>query len=191
MASNIVEAIRKNLGLPELQKVDPNTQEVKKPEKVMGDAFFYQAAVPAVLIGLYKFTRVKDGNTAICYNLSSGSLLHTILGDITDRAVNKVANYTGATTEFTAENMERIAVEAVNVLKKQIPQPNDGEVKSYFTGQRSNILKVLPAGLQIGEVLLDDSIDDRTNKMEGPVSGNLHWIEKLFSGTDRKKEENF
>ena len=191
MASNIVEAIQKNLGLPELQKVDPNTQEVKKPENSTGDAFFYQAAVPAVLIGLYKFTRIKDGNTALCYNQSAGSLLQTILGDLTNQAVDKVSNYTGTTPEFTSENMERIAVEAVNILKKHIPEPNDAEVKSYFTGQRSNILKFLPAGLQIGEVLQDDAIDDRTNKMEGPISGNLHWIEKMFSGTDRKKEENF
>lgn len=191
MASNIVEAVQKNLGLPPLQKVDPNTQEVRKPEKSMGDAFFYQAAVPAVLIGLYKFTRIKEGNTALLYAQTPGGLLQQILGDLTTLVVEKVSNYTGAIPSFTAENMERIAVEAVNVLKTHLPKANDEEVKSYFAGQRSNILKFLPAGLQIGEILHDDAIDDRTNKMEGPISGHLHWIEKQFSGTDRKKEENF
>jgi hypothetical protein len=30
MAINLVDVIQQNLGLPALQKIDPNTQEVKK-----------------------------------------------------------------------------------------------------------------------------------------------------------------
>ena len=42
----------------------------------------------------------------------------------------------------------------------------------------------------MGEALEDNSLDDRTNKMEGPVSSIIHNIEKAFAGTEKsvKKE---
>ena len=32
MAINLVEKIQQNIGIDELQKIDPNTQEIKRPE---------------------------------------------------------------------------------------------------------------------------------------------------------------
>jgi hypothetical protein len=88
--------------------------------------------------------------------------------------------------------MERIAGEAVRVINDNIPsQTSDEAVKTFLIDQRNNILLYVPAELQIGKVLHDNTIDDRTNKMEGPLSSHMHWLEKLFPSTDRKKEENF
>jgi hypothetical protein len=33
----------------------------------------------------------------------------------------------------------------------------------------------------MGSAMNDQSLDDRTNKMEGPVSGLAHFVESVFS----------
>ncbi len=192
MAINLVDVIQQNLGLPALQKIDPNTQEVKKPENVSPADYLGQAAIPAVLLGLYKFSGNKEGNAAIVNRSLTGNLLDRIFGDKKREVIQSVAEYTGNTNEYTAENMERIAGEAVRVINDNIPsQTSDEAVKTFLIDQRNNILLYVPAELQIGKVLHDNTIDDRTNKMEGPLSSHMHWLEKLFPSTDRKKEENF
>ncbi|MBA2562404.1 MAG: hypothetical protein H0V14_05725 [Chitinophagaceae bacterium] len=192
MAINLVEEIQQNLGWPALQKIDPNTQEVKKPENVSAADYLGQAAIPAVLLGLYKFSGNKEGNAAIVNGSLSDNLLNRILGNTKDEVVQKVAEYTGNTTDYTAGRMELIAREAIKVINENIStHTSDEAVRTFLIDQRNNILVYIPAGLQIGKVLHDNTIDDRTNKMEGPVSSNMHWLEKLFPSTDRKKEENF
>lgn len=192
MAINLVEEVQKKLGFPELQKIDPNTQEVKKPENMSAENYLGQAAIPTVLIGLYKYSRTKEGNTYILEKELSGNLLPVIFDDIKSPVVESVAGYTNNTSEYTNTTMEVIARESVQIIREQLNGNNtDGAVRTFLTDQRSNILKVLPAGLQIGTLLNDDTVDDKTNKMEGPVSGAMHWIEKLFSNSDRQKEENF
>ena len=56
-----------------------------------------------------------------------------------------------------------------------------------MNSQRHNILVYLPAALYMGDVLNDEGLDDKTNKMEGPVSNLMHRIENSFSDGDRKK----
>jgi hypothetical protein len=46
----------------------------------------------------------------------------------------------------------------------------------------------LPGYLQIGQALRDETLDDRTNKMEGPVSGFMHSVEKVFSSSSNEKK---
>ena len=88
--------------------------------------------------------------------------------------------------------MEQVAHHAIGVIKENISgEKSDNAVRQFLIDQRNNILVYLPAELQIGNVLNDNTIDDRTNKMEGPVSGYMHWLEKFFPSTDRKKEENW
>ncbi len=192
MAINLVEEIQKNLGWPALQKIDPNTQEVKKPENVSAADYLGQAAIPAVLLGLYKFSGNKEGNAAIVSGSLSDNLLERVFGNTKEEVVQSVAEYTGNTNEYTAENMELIAGEAIRIINKNITtQTSDEAVRTFLIDQRNNILVYLPAELQIGNALHDNTIDDRTNKMEGPISSHMHWLEKFFPSTDRKKEENF
>jgi len=44
--------------------------------------------------------------------------------------------------------------------------------------------------LQIGKLLNDSTLDDRTNKMEGPISGLMHAIEKKFSDASETVEKS-
>ena len=192
MAINLVETIQKNLGFQPLQKIDPNTQEVKKPENLSAQDYLPQAAIPVVLLGLYKFSCTEAGNAELVRGELQNKLLKTIFGKSTQAVIDKVAAYTGNTAAYTADQMEIIAWETLHIIRSNISgQPTGATVKSFLAGQRHNILVHLPASLQIGEVLHDDTIDDRSHKMEGPVSSYMHWIESFFPSTDRKKEENF
>ncbi len=192
MAINIIEEVQKKLSLPELQKIDPNTQKVKEMPDMTAENYLGQAAIPTVLIGLYKYSRTKEGNTDILERELSGNLLPIIFGETKNSVISTIAAYTNNSTEETDNIMEVIASVCVKVIREQLNGHNtDGAVRKFLTDQRSDILKVLPADLQIGKILNDETIDDKTHKMEGPVSDAMHWIEKLFSSSDPKKEENF
>jgi hypothetical protein len=66
----------------------------------------------------------------------------------------------------------------------QIPNDQtqkDDYLQSTMSAQRSEILKYLPGGLKLGELLNDEGLDDNTNQMQGPVSTLMHKIENAFS----------
>jgi hypothetical protein len=187
MAINITQTIQQNLGIPELRKIDPNTHEAKGSEDQL-----WQAAIPTVLLGLYKFSGDERGNAAIVNGTLSSNLLENIFDGKKSSVVQKVAEYSGLPDQVAAEKMELVAKEAVKVVNENIAgESTDGAVKTFLINQRNNILPYLPPALQIGTVLGDDTIDDRSNKMEGPMSSHMHWLEKFFPSTDRKKEENW
>ena len=76
MAINIVENIQKNLGFPELQKIDPNTQEVKKPENMSAQNYFARQPFQlfySVYINTHDY---KEGNT----ELFNGEFIRQIAG---------------------------------------------------------------------------------------------------------------
>ena len=189
---NLVETIQKNLGFPALQKIDPNTQEVKKPEDISAQDYLPQAAIPVVLLGLYKFSRTEDGNAELLKGELQNKLLKTIFGKNTQQVIDRVAKYTGNTPEYAADKMEIIGWEGLHIIRNALSTQTTGaKIKTFLADQRHNILVHLPASLQIGEVLHDDTLDDRAHKMEGPVSSYMHWIETFFPSADRKKEENW
>ncbi len=84
--------------------------------------------------------------------------------------------------------MENIADDSVNTLKKSAgSKPTVESVRTFMDYQRHHILVYLPAAMQMGDVLNDEALDDRTNKMEGPVSGFMHRVENLLSKGDESK----
>ena len=130
---NLVESIQKNLGFAPLQKIDPNTQDVKKPEEVSAENYLPQAAIPAVLLGLYKFSRTEEGNTQLLKGDLHQRLLKTIFGNKTQVVIDKVASYTGNVTEYAAAKMEIIAAEALRLVKEALSNhPTGGDLKSLF-----------------------------------------------------------
>ena len=188
MATNIIETIQKNLDLPPLQKIDPNIQETKEKSLRSSREKLAQAAIPAVLAALYKFTRTDEDCQTIISNDANPDWLGTFFEGREKSAVDKVALYAGVTTEEAESVMEDIADESVNTLKNSIkPKLTVDIIRTFMDAQRHNILVYLPAALQMGDVLNDEAMDDRTNKMEGPVSGFMHRIENLLSKGDESK----
>jgi hypothetical protein len=188
MATHLVETIQKNLGLPPLQKIDPNIQETKEPVPRQSQEKLAQAAIPAVLTALYKFTRTDEGCNAVLASTSDSNWLSSIFDGIERAAVDKVAHYAGVGAEQAKTVMENIAGEAVRTIKKSAG-PNAGidDVRTFMNDQRHDVLVHLPAAMQMGDLLNDEALDDRTNKMEGPVSNFMHSIEKKFSKGDQSK----
>ena len=185
MSTSLVEFIQKKMGYPELQKVDPVDHEVKHPgERTMREKLA-QSAIPTVLASLYKFTRSEQGREKILSGNAEENWLYTILGEKERIAVDKVAHYAGVSKEIAEENMLMISLEAIHALRESIVNHPTHEAVTRFMGdQRHSILVYLPASMQLGRLLEDDSLDDRTNKMEGPISNFVHTIENKFSGNE-------
>lgn len=184
MAINIVEAVQKQMGYEALQKIDPNTQEPLTTEVFTSPASsLAQAAIPAVLAAIYEKSKAEEDAREIMRVRNSTDYLPILYGDNASSAVQAVATYSKVTTAEARQAMQQIAVTALQVLHTEVKDPSPTAVNSFMKTQRGNILQYLPASLQMGKLLDDETIDDRTNKMEGPVSGLMHTIEKIFSDT--------
>jgi hypothetical protein len=188
MSTNLVETIQKNLGFPPLQKVDPNIQETKDKTPGPSREKLAQAAIPAVLMALYKFVRVDKGGLSVLDATGHTDWLGVIFEGKEKLAVDKVARYAGVADKEAETVMEDIADEAVVVVKKSVGvHPTPGSVRVFMNDQRHDILVHLPAAMQMGDLLNDESLDDRTNKMEGPISNLMHAIEGKLSKGDESK----
>ncbi len=188
MANNIVETIQKNLGYPALQKIDPNSQEIKEKTLRPANEKLAQAAIPAVLTALHKFTRTDEDCNVIISKGEHDGWLKTLFEDKEMEAVDKVARYAGVANNEAETAMKKIADESVATLKDSAGTPvTISGIRNFMDFQRHNILSYLPAALQMGDVLNDEALDDRTNKMEGPVSNFLHKVENILSKGDESK----
>jgi len=188
MANNIVETIQKKLGYPALQKIDPNSQEIKEKTLRPANEKLAQAAIPAVLTALHKFTRTDEDCKIIISKGDHDGWLKTLFEDEEQVAMDKVARYAGVTRDEAESAMKKIADESVATLKNSVGTPvTVGGIRTFMDFQRHNILSYLPAALQMGDILKDETLDDRTNKMEGPVSNFLHKVENILSKGDESK----
>ncbi|MGI8951027.1 MAG: hypothetical protein ACR2FN_05505 [Chitinophagaceae bacterium] len=187
MAFNFVAAVREQMGFGSFDKIDPNNQQGKKELTQSYSAdHFAQAATIAVLLGLYKYGETEQGSVDLLHQ-PSGDMLPKIFGKEENELIKTVSNYGNKSFDDTKLFMTNIAKNSVDILHKQIGDNATIEnVRTFFAGQRHNILVYLPSDLNIGEQLRDESVEDRTNKMEGPVSNLMHKIEDLFSARENK-----
>jgi len=183
MMSNIVEIVQNDLGFPAIEKVDPNSQETRTGEYKSSREKLAQSAIPAVLAGFFSLTRSDSGCDYVSTCGDHKNWLNTIFGDKKDKAVEKISHYAGISMKDAANSMEDIASDAVLIIHETTGEkPTVEKLKSYMSGQRHHILVYLPAALQLGYLLNDNAMDDRTNKMEGPISSLMHSIENKLSG---------
>ena len=188
MATNFVETIQKNLGLPALQKIDPNSQEMKEKSLHSSQEKLAQAAIPAVLAAMYKYTRMEEGCQEIISTNENPDWLSTFFEGREQPAIDKVAMYSDVTTADADQLMHSVADESVRTLKSSIkPKLTVEGIRTFMDNQRHNVLVYLPAAMKMGDILNDEALDDRTNKMEGPVSGFMHRVENMLSKGDEPK----
>jgi len=183
MIKNIVEIIQSDLGYPAIQKVDPNSQETRENAGKSSRERLAQAAIPAVLAGFFKLTRTDKGCNDILEGGDKKNWLGKLFGEKKELAVEKIAHYASIAIGAVAVSMEDIAREAINIIHEAAGEkPTVEKLRSYMSSQRHHILIYLPAALQLGDLLNDNGMDDRTNKMEGPMSSLMHTIENKLSG---------
>lgn len=191
MAINIVEAVQAKLGTRAINKIDVNATHQSDTRKPGSTDHAQQGAAAAVLVALYRFGKTDEGAAILAQNTPS-NCLQTIFLNKQDVAANQVAKYADIEREDARELMQDVADVAMAEVYRSVGKDRDaGKIKAYMASQRHNILAYLPAELEMGKLLDDPILDDRTNKMEGPVSSFLHWIENLMSPQDRTNEEAF
>jgi hypothetical protein len=182
MASiDIIEEVRRHIGFKPIPKIDPNTQAPEPGKSQTPD--LGNAVIPALLVGFYKHTRNESQSADLLNLKDTDNILTVLFGDKRNRIIESVSNYSGVSEADGETEMKNTVSSIIEVLRKEIKDINAKGVTTFFTEQRSNILKHLPVELNMGELMDDSSVDDRTNKMEGPMSGMMHTIEKIFSTT--------
>ncbi len=182
MSINLLETVQKNLNYPPLQKIDPNTQRVVIDASTPDEDKFSQAAIPAVLTALYRFVQSDEGAETFLRGDNSTNWVSKIFDDHKKEAVQTISAYALQSKADPIAKMNAIANETVNVVKAQLPAAAGiKDLKLFFNNQRNTILLYLPAALNMGDLLHDETLDDNTNKMEGPISSLMQSIGNAFS----------
>ena len=182
MSINLLETVQRNLGYPPLHKIDPNTQVVEEETQTPGEHKSSQAAIPAVLTALYKYVQTDEGAAEALRGDSSTNWVNKIFQDNKNAVAQIISSYASQQGDYPIVKMNEIANETISVMKENLPANADiKQVKLFFSNQRNNILLYLPEALHMGDLLHDDTLDDNTNKMEGPVSSLMRNIGSVFS----------
>ena len=189
MAVNLLETVIRNLGYHPLHKVDPNEQEVKGLDNLSADEKLHQAAVPAALTAFSLFAVTGKG-----YEKIMNSVLKEqhpdIFGGKQQEIAEKIGQYSGVTADKAKEVLGKVAQEAMRIVQNERDKGvSMDKIKNAMDDQRQTILQYLPASLQLGELLEDGSMDDRTHKMKGPMSNLAHIFEKKLPGGEKPPEK--
>src|SRR5690242_16446259 len=129
MVTDLVSAIQKNLGYPPLDKVDPNSQEIKGAKKMSTTQKLPQAAIPAVLAAMIKYSDGPDGINLLALN-ENKDWLETFYGEKEKDAVKKVGDYAGVSTDEAQRNMEDISTEAVRLVRESVKTADAEKLRS-------------------------------------------------------------
>jgi hypothetical protein len=187
---NLLEIIQSQLGYPELQKMDPNKQAVVTEHNIPYEHRFSQAAIPGILTALYMYSRTDDGAENILNGTSTVLWTDVIFGNRKKEVLQKIADYSSYSKENAEIKMNRIAIYAVKTIQTNLPpEASIRDVKKILADQSAHVLLYIPADLQMGEILNEGTLDDPTNKMEGPVSNMMHAIGNQFSNNGVNKED--
>lgn len=191
MSINLLTTVQQNLGLAAVKKIDPNTQSVKPGDNDEQEHALTQASLTSVLAGIYNLSRSEEGLTAISRESFSSNWATIIFGKNKNEIIKNIIDYSSADEKTINSIINKIAAEAIKLIRESIPADNQmKEIRDLVSAQRDFILPYLPAALQLGKLLDDNTLDDRTNKMEGPLSSLMHKIEKGFSGSETAEEAN-
>lgn len=181
MSIHLTEVVQKRLQFPPLQKIDPNTES--KDQEIHEMVYpVTQAAIMTALAGLYKITRTTEGSVRLLLAGKSAAWLTEVYGKNLQPTFQTIADYTHSPVDEVEKLVKAAADTSILILHEQLAGHISAEsFTNFMSGQRDNILAYLPAGLHIGELLHDPTIDDNTNKMKGPISSFMHKIENVFS----------
>lgn len=189
MAINILEEIIKNLGLPPLKKVDPNTQAVIITTDKEKEHRLVQSIAPAAVAGLYDCVRSEEGLDFLTGNKSSPDWLQLFFAKNASEVKERLALYSDNSNDAVQTHFNAMAAEAVKILRNAATEnERRSSIRNIVGTQRDFFLPYLPGELKIGLLLEDTTLDDRTNKMEGPVSSLMHKIETMITGQESQKD---
>jgi hypothetical protein len=180
----IIETVQKNLGFNALEKIDPNTQETAGRKGMMGNSALAQAGIPAILLGIYNRLEVNPEMDMLDAE-KPGGLLEKIFGKSMDTIVKRINIYSKFPDKHSFQQLEHIASESMRVVKENIGEsPSKSTIRNFVAKHKPETLLYLPPSLELGSILQNNNLDDRTGKMEGPISSLMHSVEKTFNSSD-------
>lgn len=179
---NIIETVQKNLGFTALDKIDPNTQETSGPDNPIGNMALAQAGIPAILLGIYNRLELNPSQDILN---QENNLLAEIFGKSKDTVINRIDNYSKIQDKHSEQQLEHIASESIRVIKENIGRDaSEKTIRAFVAKNKPDTLLYLPPSLELGKILQNNNLDDRTGKMEGPLSSLMHNVEKTFNTSD-------
>lgn len=188
MSTSIVQHLKDYLGA-QMEKIDPNTQSVNPDTRHHRYDLLAQASIPATLVSFYKYTRSAEGANQLASDNGKSDPFDLITGTHKGDVVFRVAKFAGVDEVQAEQVLDAVADETIRYYRNQLGSNMSPEnLQQYFASQRQEILTHLPGELQMGELLNDDTLDDRTNKMRGPISNLAQRISGFMSSTGTDKE---
>jgi len=178
--TRLIDSIQKNMGYQPLYKIDPNTLDILRDEKSFGSRYIVQAALPSVVCGFYEWFHLAAENLEVLKSDQS-DWLEIIFNKKKPELLGRIAAYADASVFLSQHESELIANETARLVKAQINEKSDYEyLNLYLLHERNEALFYLPAAIRMGTIMKNNTIDDRTHKMEGPISSLMHSIENHF-----------
>ncbi len=186
---NIIETIQKNLGFNALVKIDPNTQDTPGKDALIGNDAIAQAGIPTVLLGIYNRLE-SNPDLSILDTGQPGSCLEQVFGKSTDLIIKRIYDYSRIRDIHSIQQLEHIASESMRVIRENIgSSASEKDIRNFVASHKPETLLYLPPVLKLGIILKNDNLDDRTAKMEGPVSSFMHYVEKTFNTSGKTAKE--
>ena len=180
---NLPEQLQEYLHYPKLQLIDVNTGLPEHEEVFDAPG---QAVLIAFLTGLYAGTRSKEAAAAIAVLKDADQLLKSIFEN-ENEILNTISAFTKQPVDISKNKLTEVSKGFIAYLQQHIPAEElnkEGYLQGLMTTQRHEILRYLPTGLRLGDSLKDETLEDKSNKMEGPISSLMHKIESSFSTSD-------
>jgi hypothetical protein len=161
MPINLLENVQIDMGYPPLLKIDPNLVEVMGIDRTPCDKRFSQAAIPATLTVLYKYSRTDEGAGKILVGNILTDWSYILFGKKRKLLFHRISVYSYHSPDNTNFKMKEVAEKAVFATKRALPDnASFKEVKILLSSQRINILPYLPAVLRMSRMLEDDTLDN-------------------------------
>jgi len=190
MSVNIVSKIQAILNYPKLEKVDPNTQELSDSTANKETMHrFAQSGISTILAAINNCINSDEGIKKISSSDLNSDWLNILFGSNKETYITRIAAYSDLDVNQTTKRLAEIATSAIYLIRQHaVPGHYEESIKKVIHDQRNNYYGLIPASIQVGELLKDDSIDDPTHKMEGPFSSIMHTLEQDFSVPESLKD---
>lgn len=180
---NLSQDLQEFLKYPVLQKIDATTGH---PENEKLYDIVSQSVLIIFLTGLYEASRTKENAEVIKQQQNAKVLLDRMFKNKA-AALTDIAEFTKKSEKYINTKLEEVAggyLQVIQQSKYVAAFKKEKSLEDLLSNERHKILPCLPPGLKTGKLFNDETIDDNTNKMEGPVSSLMNKIEDVFSEDD-------
>jgi len=180
---NLFQDVQEFIKYPALQKIDPTTG---LPENENLYDIVSQTVLVTFLTGLYENTRTKE-NAAIILEQKTTKELFDKMFKNKAAVVNHITEFTKKDDNYINTKLEEVANGYLQVIQQSeyaAALQKEKGLEDLLSSERHKILLFLPPELKTGELFNHQTIDDNTNKMEGPVSSLMNKIGDAFSVDD-------